>query len=126
MIGEWGKKKETISNGKVKQKNVHIPRQSLRMQLLEQLSDCHSLKWGYRLINFSDNNDGSIDLVFQANTKIEKAKADLVVGADGIRSVVRGLLMSEDITPLHYTGYIVILGICSLRDIADTESSLLD
>ncbi len=126
MIGEWGKKKETISNGKPKQKNVHIPRQSLRMQLLEQLSDCHSLKWGYRLINFSGNNDGSIDLVFQANAKIEKAKANLVVGADGIRSVVRGLLMNEDSTPLHYTGYIVILGICHLEEIADTESSLLD
>ncbi len=59
--------------------------------------------------------------------KLKKAQADLVVGADGIRSVVRELLIGEETTPLHYTGFIVILGICSLSELADTtQSSLLD
>lgn len=126
MIGEWGKKVETNSDKHRKQKNVHIARQTLRMQLLEQLSDCHSLKWGHRLMDFSQNGDGSMNLVFQADGRIEKVKADLVVGADGIRSAVRELLIGEDVTPLHYTGYIVILGICFLHDLADTGSTLLD
>jgi 2-polyprenyl-6-methoxyphenol hydroxylase-like FAD-dependent oxidoreductase len=78
------------------------------------------------LINFSQNNDGGINLIFQRDGKVEKAKADLVIGADGIRSVVRKLLINEDVTPLHYTGYIVILGICSLGNLADTQNSLLD
>jgi 2-polyprenyl-6-methoxyphenol hydroxylase-like FAD-dependent oxidoreductase len=40
--------------------------------------------------------------------------------------VVRKLLIDEDITPLHYTGFIVILGICALDEIQNTQSSLLD
>jgi hypothetical protein len=42
VIGEWGKKKEVTNSDKTKkQKNVHIARQSLRMELLAQLSECH-------------------------------------------------------------------------------------
>lgn len=96
------------------------------MDLLAQLSECNSLKWGHKLMDFSQNNNGDIDLVFQVNGKVEKARADLVVGADGIRSIVRKLLISEDVTPLHYTGYMVILGICTLAELANTENSLLD
>ena len=53
-------------------------------------------------------------------------KADLVVGADGIRSAVRRLLIGEDILPLRYLGCIVILGICKLDDITDCDRMLLD
>ncbi len=126
MIGEWGKKKETTNNKKTKQKNVHIPRQSLRMQLLAQLKDNYSVKWGYRLMNLSQNNDGKTELVFQAHDTVEKVEADLVVGADGIRSMVRELSIGREVNPLCYTGYIVILGICSLDEIIDTKNSLLD
>lgn len=45
IIGEWGKKKESTKNNTHKQKNVHIPRQSLRMQLLEKLTNCESVQW---------------------------------------------------------------------------------
>jgi salicylate hydroxylase len=51
---------------------------------------------------------------------------DLVVGADGIRSVVRNSLISENVTPLRYLGYVVVLGICSLEALKDVESTLLD
>lgn len=96
------------------------------MQLLAQLNECDSLQWGHQLMDFSHNNNGGIDLIFQVDGKIKEAQADLVVGADGIRSVVRKLLIGEDITPLHYTGFIVILGICSLDEIQNTQSTLLD
>jgi len=49
-----------------------------------------------------------------------------VVGADGIRSSVRQLLIGEDITPLRYLDCIVILGICPLAALGGLESSLLD
>jgi 2-polyprenyl-6-methoxyphenol hydroxylase-like FAD-dependent oxidoreductase len=48
---------------------------------------------------------------------MKSARADLVVGADGIRSSVRRLLIGEDTTPLRYLGCIVILGICPLADL---------
>lgn len=67
-----------------------------------------------------------MSLTFEVDGKIKKAQADLIIGADGIRSVVRELLIGEEITPLHYTGCIVILGICSLDEIIGIQSSLLD
>lgn len=126
MIGEWGSQKEIPPNTASKQKNIHIPRQSLRMQLLAQLHDCNSLKWGYRLMNVSQNHDGHTNLIFQVDNRIETEQAELVVGADGIRSIVRELIIGKEVNPLRYTGYIVILGICSLSDITSTRNSLLD
>lgn len=96
------------------------------MDLLEELKECDSLKWGYKLTNLSQSDDGNVDLVFEVGGKVEKAKADLVVGADGIRSVVRRIIVGEDVNPLQYTGYMVILGICRYSDLADTENPLLD
>ena len=58
--------------------------------------------------------------------KTKKDKADLVVGADGIRSSVRRLLIGEDISPLRYLGCMVILGICPLKYLKDLDSPLLD
>jgi 2-polyprenyl-6-methoxyphenol hydroxylase-like FAD-dependent oxidoreductase len=49
-----------------------------------------------------------------------------VVGADGIRSTVRKLLIGENTTPLRYLDCIVILGICPLKNLEGIESSLLD
>jgi 2-polyprenyl-6-methoxyphenol hydroxylase-like FAD-dependent oxidoreductase len=126
IIGEWGKKKESAKNNTDKQKNVHIPRQSLRMQLLEKLTSCESVQWWYKLIDFSQNNAGRMDLTFEVNGKKENAQVDLVVGADGIRSVVRKWLINEDENPLEYTGFMVILGICSLDKITGTRNTLLD
>jgi len=94
--------------------------------LLEQLGKHDTVQWGHRLVDFKQREDKSVELSFQVNGKIKTAKADLVVGADGIRSVVRSLLIGEDITPLRYLGYVVILGICSLEALKGVESSLLD
>lgn len=126
VIGEWGVRKWILSDVKTssKRSNIHIARQSLRLALLEQLGGNDAVQWGHQLIDFK--NDKNVELHFQVDGKIKIAKADLVVGADGIRSSVRKLLIGEDITPLRYLGCIVILGICSLSALEDPNNSLLD
>jgi 2-polyprenyl-6-methoxyphenol hydroxylase-like FAD-dependent oxidoreductase len=125
-ITEWGMRTHSNIKKFPKRKNVHISRQALRLALLEQLGAHNAVQWGHRLVCFKQCEDKSIELSFQVNGEMKNAKADLVVGADGIRSVVRSFLIGEDITPLRYLGYVVILGICSLEALKGVESSLLD
>lgn len=124
-IIEWGKRTHSIVNKSPKRINMHIPRQSLRLALLDQLNEHAEVQWGHRLVGFKPGDQG-VELSFQVNGEIKNTKADLVVGADGVRSVVRSLVVGEDVTPLRYLGYVVILGICSLEALKDVESSLLD
>lgn len=128
VLGEWGIRKWVSSAATASQKrsNIHISRQSLRLELLNQLGGRNSVQWGHQLVDFKDNEDESVALSFQVNGKIKHAKADLVVGADGIRSSVRKLLIGEDISPLRYLDCIVILGICPLSALEDFVSPLLD
>lgn len=125
-ITEWGMRTHSNIKKSPKRRNVHIPRQALRLALLEQLGDHAALQWGHRLVCFKQCEDKSVELSFQVNGEMKNTKADLVVGADGVRSFVRGLLIGEEITPLRYLGYVVILGICSLEALKGVESSLLD
>lgn len=128
IVGEWGMRKwmqnkaETAS----KRTNVHIARQSLRMAMLEQLGEKDVVKWNHQLIDFKETKEDGLCLSFEVDGKIKKTKADLIVGADGIRSSVRDLLLGEDNTPLRYLGCIVILGICPLSDLQGLDNCLLD
>ena len=128
VVGEWGMRKWMQSGTKKspKRTNVHIARQSLRLALLEQLGGHDAVQWGHQLVDIKNSEDEVVDLSFQVNGKMKNAKADLVVGADGIRSSVRKLLIGEEITPLRYLGCIVILGICPLDALEDLDNSLLD
>ncbi|QBO58503.1 FAD-dependent monooxygenase [Chryseobacterium salivictor] len=130
IVGEWGMRKwlETDANAKTspKRTNIHIARQSLRLALLGQLGGKKMIQWNHQLLGFKENKEGGIDLHFQVGGKTETAKAGLLVGADGIRSVVRNLLIGEEISPLRYLDCIVILGICPLSALENIESSLLD
>jgi 2-polyprenyl-6-methoxyphenol hydroxylase-like FAD-dependent oxidoreductase len=128
VIGEWGIRKwrPTDVKASVKRRNVHIARQSLRLALLEQLRGHDAVQWGHQLVDYKECDGEAVELSFQVKGEMKSAKADLVVGADGIRSSVRNLLIGEDITPLRYLGCIVILGICPLKDLDGLESSLLD
>jgi 2-polyprenyl-6-methoxyphenol hydroxylase-like FAD-dependent oxidoreductase len=128
VIGEWGIRKWMQSDEKTFQKrtNIHIARQSLRLALLEQLGGHDAVQWGHQLVDFAACEGKGVDLNFQVDGKIKSAKADLVVGADGIRSSVRKLLIGDDSTPLRYLGCIVILGICPLSALEGLNSSLLD
>lgn len=124
-ITEWGMRTHVNFNKSPKRVNVHVPRQALRLALLEQLGD-HEVCWGHRLVSFKESDNKNIDLSFLVNGEVKTVKADLVVGADGLRSSVRHLLLGENVTPLRYMGYIVILGICSLEALKGVQSSLLD
>lgn len=128
VLGEWGVRQWKQSDLKTspKRTNVHIARQSLRLALLEQLGGHDAVQWGHRLVGFKESTGAAIDLSFQVGGKLKNAKADLVVGADGIHGSVRRLLIGEDRSPLRYLGCIVILGICPLSDLDGVESSLLD
>ena len=128
VVGEWGMRKWLPSETKnsSKQTNMHISRQSLRLALLEQLGEKNRVQWGHQLLDFKENKNEGIALSFQVNGEIMKAKADIIVGADGIRSSVRRLLIGEKITPLRYLNCIVILGICPFSALENMDSPLLD
>jgi salicylate hydroxylase len=128
VVGDWGFRKRLSEDVKryPKRINVHIARQSLRLALLEQLGGHDAVQWGHQLMNFKQYENGAVELSFEVEGKTKSTKADLVVGADGIRSAVRSLLIDENVTPLRYLGCIVILGICPLAELEGIDSPLLD
>ena len=128
VIGEWGMRKWMDLNKEkpVKKTNIHIARQALRLALLEQLGGPNKVHWGHQLVNFKGSEDNGVELNFKVNGALKNIKADFVVGADGIRSSVREILIGEDKTPLRYLGCIVILGICPLEALKGFENPLLD
>jgi 2-polyprenyl-6-methoxyphenol hydroxylase-like FAD-dependent oxidoreductase len=128
VIAEWGMRKWMQSAVKKvpKRTNIHIARQSLRLALLEQLGGHYAVQWGHKLIECDQFDAKVVELTFQVNGQTKTVKADLVVGADGIRSTVRKLLIGEDCNPLRYLDCMVILGICPLSALKDIESPLLD
>jgi len=127
VVGEWGFRKWGRSDAKVspRRMNVHVARQSLRNELLQALGGHDMVQWSHRLMDYQECEE-HVDLNFQVgcDTSIKKVPADIVVGADGIRSAVRKQLIGDDVSPLRYLDCIVILGICPLGSI--DESSLLD
>ncbi|UWY26907.1 FAD-dependent monooxygenase [Flavobacterium sp. TR2] len=127
VLGEWGTRKwlETEIKSPAKRTNMHIARQSLRSALLEQLGGNDKVQWGHQLLNLKESAEG-VELSFQTNAEIKTVKADLVVGADGIRSAVRRLTIGEETTPLRYLDCLVILGICPLSSLEGFSSELLD
>jgi salicylate hydroxylase len=152
VLGEWGIRKwvPTEAQAEPKRTNIHIARQLLRKALLEQLGEQFDepsdsrrksrVQWNHQLNDFKQradkhSNGKGIELNFQVPVKDEKTGlwhkqnqtdyADLVVGADGIRSAVRKTLITEEASPLQYLGCIVILGICPLADIKDECDDVL-
>ncbi len=128
VVGEWGAKKWLDPNEQAysKKTNVHIARQSLRLAMLEQLHNHPSVQWGHQLIDFNELPDKRFELHFQVDGVMKHVTADMVVGADGIRSVVRKQLIGEERTPMRYLGCIVILGICSLEALKHLNDPLLN
>lgn len=128
VVGEWGAKKwlKPDEQAYSKRTNVHIPRQALRLAMLEQLKGHPSLKWGHQLISFRTLEGKQQELTVQVNGEVKHLYADLIVGADGIRSSVRKQLIGEERTPLRYLNCIVILGICAIDSLKELNSPLFD
>jgi 2-polyprenyl-6-methoxyphenol hydroxylase-like FAD-dependent oxidoreductase len=114
--------------------NLRVPRQELRKMLLDQLPP-DTIKWGMKLISIDDSDEDCIRVRFADGTTDD---ADLLVGADGIHSVVRkardqlldqfrkpGLPRCVDLTAvneftqrstdLKYMGVSVIIGLSTAR-----------
>ena len=125
IIADWGIKdlQPQALKSPPKRTNVHIARQALRQELLEQLGGHQKVQWGHQLVSLVKKEGQEVDLAFHVksdknpNGYIKHAKADLVVGADGIRSSVRRLIIGEQASPLRYLDCMVILGICPLEAI---------
>lgn len=131
IIGEWGMRKwmETNPNAKPRKNNIHnihIARQALRMELINQLGGTSKIQWNHQLLNIKPTPNNHLNLSFMVNGEVKTTITDLVVGADGIRSTVRKLIIDDATSPLTYLGCMVILGICPLSELQHIESSLLD
>lgn len=127
IVGEWGMRKwlGEEANAAPKRTNIHIARQSLRAALLNQLGGSKRIQWGHQLVGVEENDSG-VQLRFQVDGEMKPESADLVVGADGIRSAMRRILIGEEASPLRYLGCLVVLGICPLEQLNGFEHELLD
>ena len=127
VVGEWGFRQWGRPSAKKepKRQNVHIARQALRHELLRSAGGHGAVQWNHKLVSYKEEED-HVSLTFQVDddTLVEE-RADLLVGADGIRSAVREQWMGEA-TPLRYLGCMVLLGICPLKALNDVQSDLLD
>jgi salicylate hydroxylase len=99
--------------------NLRIPRQDLRKMLLDRLAP-GSVVWGRRVVGYVEQGD-VVDAQLDNGAVVQ---ADVLVGADGIRSVVRRVRdavgKGDDCTGLRYTGVAVIIGL------SPAEHPLLD
>lgn len=128
VIGEWGMRTWVKDNENLNRKktNIHIARQALRAEIYKQLGDHVKVNWGHQLLRYQHVEDGKIAVTFKIGDDNCTEKFDLVVGADGIRSTVRKSIISDGNDPLRFLNCMVILGICSLKDLGNIDNSLLD
>lgn len=59
-ITEWGVRTHSNIKKFPKRRNVHIPRQALRLALLEQLGEHDAVQWGHRLVGFKQCADKGV------------------------------------------------------------------
>jgi 2-polyprenyl-6-methoxyphenol hydroxylase-like FAD-dependent oxidoreductase len=131
VVGVWGMRKWMENNPNVAARknnihNIHIARQELRLALLNQLGGHAKVHWGHQLSEIKTTESNKVELSFVVNETTKHVTADLLVGADGIRSAVRKMIIGDEETPLLYLNCIVILGICKLSALQDIQSNLLD
>jgi 2-polyprenyl-6-methoxyphenol hydroxylase-like FAD-dependent oxidoreductase len=143
VVGQWGMRHWKPKDGEQtnssegrkepRRQNIHIARQSLRQQLLQVASgqediqniNCDRIHWNHRLLNYERLENKQVLLTFLnlKSGEVIRHTADLVVGADGIRSQVREQLIGDS---LRYLNCFVMLGICELQEIDRSQSELLD
>lgn len=120
--------------------NLRIPRQNLRKMMMEMLLP-GTVQWGMKIVDYEEHDD-HVSIQFQRQqvrqsssaepedeVTLTTVTADVLVGADGIRSIVRQLRAQKpgrvlsgggtsssskplgEASPLRYTTIAVILGI---------------
>ena len=132
IVGQWGMRKwlgkvdKFTTQNNIQKSNIHIARQNLRLQLLQQLGGENKVRWNHQFTGYKKDSDGKLQLHFLDNNIPKSYHTDLLIGADGIRSAVRNTIIPEEKFPLRYLGCMVILGICELPKLQYLENSLLD
>ncbi|MGA9213557.1 FAD-dependent monooxygenase [Kaistella sp.] len=132
IVGQWGMRKwlgkvdKFTTQNNIQKSNIHIARQNLRLQLLQQLGGEDKIRWNHQFTGYKKDTEGKLQLHFLENNASKSYPADLLIGADGIRSAVRNTIIPEEKSPLRYLGCMVILGICELSKLQYLENSLLD
>ena len=124
QVGEWGMRKwgREGKTKDAKRQNAHIARQELRRLIYNQIQDKSRICWGHKLKCYSEEGD-FVKMIFQDQQKtIIEQQASIIVGADGIRSVVRKQKIGEEVSPMRYLGCIVILGIAPCPQSSDLTS----
>ena len=113
-LRQWGTSTKGKNKSKNKRQNVHIARQALRRILYDHIPDPSVIQWGHKLTSLKEiDGNRKLELSFAHGKTVT---ADLVVGADGIRSQVRHQFCSNcKEHELRYLNCIVILGICQLQ-----------
>ncbi len=122
ILGYYGNSFSGKSRGCGQRGNLRVPRQCLRKIMMDTLieRDCNNegqrkdlvqIHWGKKLVKYttlktqsSNNNDGNVGSEnINGDQKIELAfeegfsdTADLLIGADGVRSVIIQQLLSEN------------------------------
>jgi hypothetical protein len=107
-----------VTNNHLSRGNLRVPRQDLREILMKKL-DPATVMWNMKLNHIDDSEEDGVTLTF-ANGFV--GKFHLVVGADGVNSMVRkcrdsALLgnSNPEITCLKFIGVTVILGLSTSR-----------
>lgn len=132
IVGQWGMRKwlgtvdKFTTQSNIQKSNIHIARQNLRLQLLQQLGGENKIRWNHQFTGYKKGEEGKLQLQFLENDAPKSYTADLLLGADGIRSAVRDTIIPEEKSPLRYLNCMVILGICELSKLQHLENSLLD
>lgn len=124
VLGYYGRQfkntQETQSISKDSSFNLRIPRQDMRKILLDKIK-CTNINWGYKLVNYEQKKNTlnqediiEIKLTNTITNDIIIENVDVLVGCDGIHSVVR-TNFHPSISPLKYVGVCVILGLSTFQ-----------